>query len=213
MALHRVRGWNIGGSSIVSSAATWRAPMHFLFALTSASPFPLRHPAELYQPARFYLTALRSGHPPSLSFLANHLSSLYGKRPTRGRSMKQGEIDYMQTDRRGRRAWRLRQAVLAFHMLKEPGRHGAHHGAVAATTRTFAGLGLRHRVDQRLLCSPRLPGRRSGHRTRHDRLRCSEQSARYEASQLEFIVSDYESMSFDEPFDCAVFLRLAAPRR
>ena len=36
--------------------------------------FELRHPAELYQPARFYLTGLRSGHPSSLSFLANHLS-------------------------------------------------------------------------------------------------------------------------------------------
>ncbi|MGH6611609.1 MAG: class I SAM-dependent methyltransferase, partial [Burkholderiaceae bacterium] len=28
---------------------------------------------------------------------------------------------------------------------------------------------------------------------------------RYEAAQLEFIVSDYESMNFSEPFDCAVF--------
>ena len=40
-----------------------------------AGKFPLREPAELYQPARFYLTALRSGHPSSLSFLANHLGS------------------------------------------------------------------------------------------------------------------------------------------
>ena len=40
-----------------------------------ADQFELRDPAELYQPARFYLTALRSGHPSSLSFLANHLSS------------------------------------------------------------------------------------------------------------------------------------------
>lgn len=29
--------------------------------------------------------------------------------------------------------------------------------------------------------------------------------ARYEARNLDFIVSDYESMNFDEPFDCAVF--------
>ncbi|HVE89263.1 MAG TPA: hypothetical protein VNA44_06130 [Burkholderiaceae bacterium] len=35
-------------------------------------------PAELYQPARFYLTALRSGHPSSLSFLANHLNGRAG---------------------------------------------------------------------------------------------------------------------------------------
>lgn len=33
------------------------------------------HPAELYQPARFYLTVLRAGHSPSLSFLAKHLKS------------------------------------------------------------------------------------------------------------------------------------------
>ncbi len=44
-----------------------------------ASRFELRHPAELYQPARFYLTGLRSGHPPSLSFLANHLSGRTAK--------------------------------------------------------------------------------------------------------------------------------------
>jgi hypothetical protein len=43
-----------------------------------AGNFELRDPAELYQPARFYLTALRSGHPSSLSFLANHLSSRAG---------------------------------------------------------------------------------------------------------------------------------------
>ena len=37
-------------------------------------------------------------------------------------------------------------------------------------------------------------------------IRFAEQNkTRYEASQLEFIVSDYESMSFSEPFDCAVF--------
>lgn len=40
-----------------------------------AGRFDLRHPAELYQPARFYLTGLRSGHSASLSFLANHLGS------------------------------------------------------------------------------------------------------------------------------------------
>jgi SAM-dependent methyltransferase len=39
-----------------------------------------------------------------------------------------------------------------------------------------------------------------------DMIRFAERNrARYEASQLEFIVSDYESMSFSEPFDCAVF--------
>ena len=39
-----------------------------------------------------------------------------------------------------------------------------------------------------------------------DMIRFAEQNkTRYEASQLEFIVSDYESMSFSEPFDCAVF--------
>jgi len=30
-------------------------------------------PAELYQPARFFLTTLKSGHPPSMSFLAKRL--------------------------------------------------------------------------------------------------------------------------------------------
>lgn len=44
-----------------------------------AGQFALRDPAELYQPARFYLTALRPGHPSSLSFLANHLGSHTGK--------------------------------------------------------------------------------------------------------------------------------------
>jgi SAM-dependent methyltransferase len=29
--------------------------------------------------------------------------------------------------------------------------------------------------------------------------------ARYEAQNLDFVISDYESMAFDEPFDCAVF--------
>ena len=43
-----------------------------------AAQFSLLQPADLYQPARFYLTALRSGHPSSLSFLANHLSSRAG---------------------------------------------------------------------------------------------------------------------------------------
>ena len=43
-----------------------------------AGQFSLRQPAELYQPARFYLTALRSGHPPSLAFLANHLKNRSG---------------------------------------------------------------------------------------------------------------------------------------
>lgn len=38
-----------------------------------AGQFTPRQPAELYQPARFYLTALRAGHSPSLSFLAKHL--------------------------------------------------------------------------------------------------------------------------------------------
>jgi hypothetical protein len=35
--------------------------------------FPICAPAHLYQPARFHMTALRSGHPPSLSFLENSL--------------------------------------------------------------------------------------------------------------------------------------------
>lgn len=37
------------------------------------APFQGHDPAELYQPARFHLTALRSGHAPSLSFLTNAL--------------------------------------------------------------------------------------------------------------------------------------------
>lgn len=49
-----------------------------------AGQFGLRHPAELYQPARFYLTALRSGHPSSLSFLANHLSNHGNVQPELG---------------------------------------------------------------------------------------------------------------------------------
>jgi hypothetical protein len=38
-----------------------------------AGRFPTYAPAQLYQPARFYLTALRCGHTPSLSFLRNSL--------------------------------------------------------------------------------------------------------------------------------------------
>ena len=53
----------------------------FFVRLDLAGQFSPHQPAELYQPARFYLTALRSGHPPSLSFLANHLNK-FGKRPT-----------------------------------------------------------------------------------------------------------------------------------
>jgi hypothetical protein len=48
-----------------------------------AGRFDVRHPAELYQPARFYLTGLRSGHPASLAFLANHLG-------TRARNVQRG---------------------------------------------------------------------------------------------------------------------------
>lgn len=40
-----------------------------------ASAFALYAPADLYQPARFHLTALRSGHAPSLTFLRNSLRS------------------------------------------------------------------------------------------------------------------------------------------
>ena len=38
-----------------------------------AAQFPTLCTAQLYQPARFHLTALRSGHAPSLSFLRNSL--------------------------------------------------------------------------------------------------------------------------------------------
>jgi len=39
-----------------------------------------------------------------------------------------------------------------------------------------------------------------------DMIRYAERNrARYEASDLEFVVSDYESLNFAEPFDCAVF--------
>ncbi|MEO8186918.1 MAG: methyltransferase domain-containing protein [Burkholderiaceae bacterium] len=39
-----------------------------------------------------------------------------------------------------------------------------------------------------------------------DMIRFAERNrARYEASDLEFVVSDYESLNFAEPFDCAVF--------
>lgn len=49
-----------------------------------ASPFLAYEPASLYQPARFFLTALRSGHPATLSFLRNELSAqqCYGDPPT-----------------------------------------------------------------------------------------------------------------------------------
>ena len=40
-----------------------------------AGQFQVCAPAQLYQPARFHLTALRSGHAPSLSFLRNSLRS------------------------------------------------------------------------------------------------------------------------------------------
>lgn len=42
--------------------------------------FPIHDPSKLYQPARFYLTALRSGHAASLSFLANYIRSHSGSR-------------------------------------------------------------------------------------------------------------------------------------
>jgi SAM-dependent methyltransferase len=39
-----------------------------------------------------------------------------------------------------------------------------------------------------------------------DMIRYAERNrARYEARNLDFLVSDYESMAFEEPFDCAVF--------
>jgi hypothetical protein len=38
-----------------------------------AGKLPTYAPSQLYQPARFHLTALRSGHTPSLSFLSNSL--------------------------------------------------------------------------------------------------------------------------------------------
>ena len=45
------------------------------FVHNDAAPQIARHSAErLYQPSRFYLTALRSGHPAGLSFLRNELS-------------------------------------------------------------------------------------------------------------------------------------------
>jgi hypothetical protein len=40
-----------------------------------AGPFAIYSPAQLYQPPRFHLTGLRSGHAPSLSFLRNSLRS------------------------------------------------------------------------------------------------------------------------------------------
>lgn len=40
-----------------------------------ADRFTIHSPARLYQPARFYLTALRSSHAPSLSFLRNSLQA------------------------------------------------------------------------------------------------------------------------------------------
>lgn len=33
----------------------------------------------------------------------------------------------------------------------------------------------------------------------------SRNKTRYDAAELEFVVSDYESLAFDDPFDCAVF--------
>ena len=45
----------------------------FLVREDSASRFERFSPAQLYQPARFSLTALRSGHAPSLSFLRSSL--------------------------------------------------------------------------------------------------------------------------------------------
>jgi SAM-dependent methyltransferase len=39
-----------------------------------------------------------------------------------------------------------------------------------------------------------------------DMIRYAERNrARYEAKDLDFVVSDYESLNFEEPFDCAVF--------
>lgn len=47
----------------------------FLVREDLADRFHHYAPAQLYQPARFHLTALRSGHPPTLAFLSNLLRS------------------------------------------------------------------------------------------------------------------------------------------
>ena len=73
-----------------ASLATWveqLQPRYRLIACTVAGTnaffvrsdlavhFATYPPERLYQPARFHLTALRSGHPPSLSFLKNALET------------------------------------------------------------------------------------------------------------------------------------------
>lgn len=50
----------------------------FFVRRDSLGAFAAYPPEALYQPARFHLTALQSGHPPSLSFLANVLRQGHG---------------------------------------------------------------------------------------------------------------------------------------
>lgn len=56
----------------------------FFVRLDMANQFEAYPPERLYQPARFYLTALRSGHVASLSFLRNELASDSNRSPSAG---------------------------------------------------------------------------------------------------------------------------------
>ena len=56
----------------------------FFVRLDIASQFQAYPPERLYQPARFYLTALRSGHPASVSFLRNALVLNSNRSPSAG---------------------------------------------------------------------------------------------------------------------------------
>ena len=84
--LHRWAGDDYHGASL----AAWVERLKFGYRLVScnlagtnaffvrgdlAGRFANYAPAQLYQPARFHLTALRSGHAPSLMFLRNSLRS------------------------------------------------------------------------------------------------------------------------------------------
>ena len=174
------------------------------FVVTAWRVFHSYPPEQLYQPARFHLTALQSGHSPSLSFLADALRADSRGRSSGESQVKQGEIDYMQN-------------------LGEEGAIGAYDKPFSHFTcsKNLVDLGIIMALlpppPARLLdlgCGTgwtsaffaRRGYRVTGQDIAPDMIQYAERNrARYEAKNLDFVTSDYESMAFDEPFDCAVF--------
>jgi hypothetical protein len=69
---HRWTGDDYHGASLAAWVERLK-PEYRLVACNLAGGFKAHEAAQLFQPARFHLTALRSGHTPSLSFLRNSL--------------------------------------------------------------------------------------------------------------------------------------------